>query len=155
MNLLPRASTKLSKFSLAIEWEGSILPKWGLYHGSLLLVLGLEVFFLESCKLVMLNALILIPVPPWVFPLGCWYSRCYSRLFWGNFCRWSGFQIWALRRFAVVLRRVLVQICAELDCWRSTEIFALVLFAFCAYEFVHEECESWQQVVSLLSLLLY
>ena len=38
MNLLPRASTKLLKFSLAMEWEGSILPKWGLYHGSLLLV---------------------------------------------------------------------------------------------------------------------
>ena len=34
-----------------------------------------------------------------------------------------------------------VQICAELDRWRSTELFALVLFCFCAYEFVHEECE--------------
>ena len=39
----------------------------------------------------------------------------------------------ALRRFAVVLRRVLVQICAELDRWRSTELYALVLFCFCSY----------------------
>ena len=38
-----------------------------------------------------------------------------------------------LRRFAVVLRSVLVQICVELDRWRSTELYALVLFCFCAY----------------------